>query len=180
MGNIYTNGEKSAYETVPILSCELWIDLYPEDGVFFCASDKVLDATSFIMQIVFLYQIWVYRKYYQIPWNDHRIIILILCLISCLNCFTHYSFLHGTMKGYTYFIISIFRITIFSLVFYYFCMKASKLMKNKKYTLNTLKGLMIAGVLISSFTGAYIDFYIYDKMKGDGLQLCHTIFILLE
>jgi hypothetical protein len=105
---------------------------------------------------------------------------LILCLISCLNCFTHYSFLHGTLKGYTYFIISIFRITIFSLVFYYFCMKASKLMKNKKYTLNTLKGIIVAGVLISSFTGAYIDFYIYNKMHGDGLQLCHTIFILLE
>ena len=53
-------------------------------------------------------------------------------------------------------------------------------MKNKKYTLNTLKGIIVAGVLISSFTGAYIDFYIYNKMHGDGLQLCHTIFILLE
>jgi hypothetical protein len=64
MGNIYTKGQKTAYETVPILSCELWKDLYPVDGKYFCASDRILDVTSFLMQIVFVYQIWVYKKYY--------------------------------------------------------------------------------------------------------------------
>jgi len=109
------------------------------------------------------------------------VIILIVSCLSCLNCFLHYSLLHGVLKGYTYFIIAIFRISILSLVFYYFCFKASKLIKKKKYKLNTLKFITILGVVCSASTGAYIDYYIipYD-LQGDGLLLCKTIFIMLE
>jgi len=115
------------------------------------------------------------------PWLEHRVLILILCCFSCLNTFLHYSLLHGTLKGYTYFIIAIFRISTFSLVFYYFCMKASKFIKNKKYKLNTLKIIVVTGILTSTFMGAFIDYYIipYD-LKGNGLKLCHTVFIMLE
>jgi len=60
-------------------------------------------------------------------------------------------------------------------------MKASKLISNKYYTLNALKLTVALGVLASSITGAYIDYYIIpDKLKGNGLKLCHTIFIMLE
>ena len=36
MGNIYSGNEKGAYDKIPILSCELWEDLYPTDGIYFC------------------------------------------------------------------------------------------------------------------------------------------------
>ena len=179
--NIYHGDKKEAYKTIPILSCDLWIELYKYDGIYFCNSDRVVDCLSFILTFVFAYQIWVYKNNYKIAWKDHRVIILILCCFSCFFTFCHYSLLHGVLKGYTYFIIAIFRVTIFSLVFYYFCMKASKFILNKFYTLNALKITTVAGVLTSSITGIIIDFYIIpDVLKGNGLQLCHTYFIIME
>lgn len=181
MGNIYSGSQKSDYEKLPILSCALWKSLYKDDGVYFCYSDRILDFLSFTLTFVFVYQIWVYRSLYKIPWKDPRVIILFLCCFSSFYTFCHYSLMHGVLKGYTYFIIAISRILIFSLVFYYFCMKASVFIQNKKYKLFTLKLIVLSGTVLSSGTGLFIDYYIIpEDLQGNGLRLCHTHFIMLE
>ena len=183
MGNSYSHdpAKKEAAKKLPILSCDLWKLYYPKDGVYFCTSDRIIDFMSFTLTFVFLYQIWVYKRNYKIEWKDHRVIILMLCCFSCFYTFCHYSLMHGVIKGYTYFIIAISRITIFSLVFYYFCMKASKLMINKFYILNALKITTVLGILTSSTTGLIIDFYVIpDDLNGNGLSLCKTPFIMME
>jgi hypothetical protein len=105
--------------------------------------------------------------------------ILILCLLSSLNSFFHYGFLHGQLKGYTFFIIATFRITIYSLVFYYFCMKGSKLISNKKVTMILFKLMIIFSIIIVTSTGIYIDFIVIPQIKN-ALLLCKTYFIIIQ
>ena len=47
-------------EPLPILSCHKWIVLYPDDGLWFCYSDRIIDYTSLMFAIIFIYEIIVY------------------------------------------------------------------------------------------------------------------------
>jgi hypothetical protein len=104
-----------------------------------CISDYILSLNGLILFLIIVYQLYNYRKIYQVPSSDRRIQILIICLFSSLYSGIRYSTFISVWKGKTFFMVEIFHFVIFFADCYYFCSKSSNLLPNKEYVKWLLK-----------------------------------------
>ena len=77
---------------------------------------------------------WVYNKFYSLSLRDDRQQIYLMSLLSGLDMFIHYSFLVHSLKSMTFFVVELFRLTVFFMICYYYISNASGLLPNKMLT----------------------------------------------
>ena len=70
-------------------------------------------------------------------------------MFSALDMFIHYSFMKGSLKGETFFVIEVFRLTVFFMICHYYISKASGLLPNKKMIMIILN--IFYGIILTVF-----------------------------
>lgn len=95
-------------------------------------AEKSLVSLALITFVLLLRQIYVYLFHYKVSCSlDMRVHILFLCLLNSAYVFVHYSFEVGSIKSETFFIFEISQFTIFYMICYYYCHKASSLLPQR-------------------------------------------------
>lgn len=109
--------------------------------------EKVFIAFDLLAIGLVIYQLYVYHKSHNIPFNDGRIITFILSLMSGIYIFVHYGLINARARGKYYFLIELSRfINLYSLCYYY-SNKASGLIKNKNRLVKFLQIYSVISIL---------------------------------
>lgn len=74
-------------------------------------------------------------------------LIFLFAFLSSINVFLHYGLLNSDLRGPTFFMIEMFRFTIFFFITYYYCDRASGLLPNKKLIKIFLRLLFIMSII---------------------------------
>jgi hypothetical protein len=91
--------------------------------------------------------------------------IFVVGIITSANLFIHYSFVSVHGEAQSFFLIEIFRFSLFFLVCYYFTSKASGLLPNKRFMMIVLKitfgitflFIVAVGAIIMDGINNYLD-----------------------
>ena len=89
---------------------------------------------------------YIYKKYHSASFKDPKMCIFILCIISSVYTFVHYSVMEPGLKAATFFIFNIFNFVIFFLLCFYYMSKANSLLENKKVFMYRLKAFFAIGI----------------------------------
>jgi hypothetical protein len=122
-------------------------------GMSFCIAEKTLLSIDAVTTVVLIAQITVY--FARMPKTDFRLVILIVCLISSVYTFIHYGMMSALSRSKTFFVNEFFRFIILFTVCYYYCDKASGLLKNKKKIIIALKMWGIISVFLILLIGIF-------------------------
>ena len=110
--------------------------------------EKILIISSVVMMVLIIQQMWIYYHVNKVKFSDTRQIIIVISFIATLNIFVHYGFTHADFKARTFFVIEIFRFTLFFSIVYYYCKRASGLLPNKRIITAFLKILFIICIVL--------------------------------
>jgi len=86
-----------------------------------------------------------------------RILIFAISFLSTLNIFIHYAIINPKTRSKSYFVIEIFRLSVFFLICYYYCNKASGLLPNKRIIRILLRILFIISLVTIMVIGGVIS-----------------------
>jgi len=131
-----------------LASCENWTNHYGEHGMAFCISERIMVGVAVFTILMVLWQLYVYLWSHKISVLDFRVITFFMCLLSSINVFIHYGFFSTIDKGKTFFLIELFRFSIFFMMCYYYCKKASKLVSYQQWVLIFLRLLFVSGCVL--------------------------------
>ena len=126
--------------------------------MYFCISEKLVCFSAFVTILEVIRQLYIYIWSHKIPLNDRRITILAVCLLSSINVFVHYGFFTTYPKAKTFFLIELFRFVVFFMICYYYIVKSSGLLSNRKWVILLLKAIFVFSTILYVTLG--VDGYI--------------------
>ena len=153
------NSEKGGKrDYIPLFTCKHhWSK--NDTAIQFCVWEKVIVVFNFLLSLFLFYQaFFVYMRQQKIPASDGRVRILFFCLASSLYTFFHYGILYPKDKGYQFFIIIMFRFTIIFMVCFYYCDKATGILRFRKQLMKFLKLFAAISILSILAMGILLTF----------------------
>jgi hypothetical protein len=133
-------------------------------------AEKSLNALAVLTFLLVLRQIYVYLFQYKVSCSlDMRVHILILCLLNSAYVFVHYSLESASIKSETFFIFEISQFTIFYMICYYYCQKASSLLPRRQVYIFTIRILFVIGITTILTVGLIIlsKIHVFNTDRSD-------------
>ena len=125
--------------SVPLFTCKHHSPKQ-ETAMQFCVYEKTIVVSNLLLSFVLIWQAYfVYMRIQKIQTSDLRIKILFLCFASSLYNFFHYGILYPDAKASQFFIIIMFRFSITFMVCFYYCDKATGILKSRKQLMKFLR-----------------------------------------
>ena len=115
-----------------IFTCEKGHAHHGENFLAYCIFNKLYLGTAFIGALCLLYQIYVQLKVLKSQYFELKVCIFYVAFLSSVNTIIHYSLFTEQLMFQTYFILEIFRFTLFFMVCYYYIQKASGLLPDRR------------------------------------------------
>ena len=144
------NDENNDDYFMPLINCKQF-DNRGEDKISYCVGEKFLDFFNFLMIILMIFTYFRSKGKYNL-----RQIIIIICIIKNTYVVIHYGFEPKNQRKNTFFIIEILRYIVMTLLCYYYCKKASGLLKNRKDIMCILKMFLAIGLFFMLVGAVYI------------------------
>ena len=103
--------------------------------------------------------------------------------LGTLNFLIHYVDLSSVTKAETFFIIEIFRFSLFYMICYYYCAKASGLLTNQRLVIYLLRALFCVGIALINLFGIIFIVQVNEFEAGEGgmnpRNLCEEFYFQL-
>lgn len=133
-----------------------------------CAAEKILLTTDFIIFVLLMYQlVFVYRQHSKLNCKDQRIQILMFSAFSSFYVFMHYGIIPRRYRAMFFVYIEFFRLFILYSICYYYCAKASGLLKKRKIVIAFLRILFVLGSILMLVFGMWVYLLIrYRKLSS--------------